>query len=85
MKFYKDKINSIYYWVKIRFNKLTSIHCECNAITFFKNGFYHNSKNYAISNVSKYKKFYLNGNFYGNQNKFTKQSWRKFVKLQAFL
>ncbi len=26
-----------------------------------------------------------NGKYYGDQNDFTKKSWRKFVKIQAFL
>ena len=44
---------------------------------------YHNNKN-AASISFKYKGFYLSGIHYGNNKDFTKQSWRKFAKLQAF-
>jgi hypothetical protein len=90
MKFYKDTINR-FYWHKIINNKLTcSYHLTSPynisiAIEFYKNGQNHNSKNAAkiYNNGNKY--FYLNGKYYGDQNDFTKQSWRKFTKLKAFL
>jgi hypothetical protein len=44
-----------------------------------------NNKNAAIIYCSSYKEFSLNDKKYGNENTFTKQSWRRFVKLQAFL
>jgi hypothetical protein len=90
MKFYKDTINR-FYWNKIINNKLTcsyhltSAHNNISiAIEFYKNGQNHNSKNAAkiYNNGNKY--FYLNGKIY-NHNNFTKQSWRKFIKLQTFL
>ena len=83
MKFYKDYRYS-YYWIKIINNKLTSIYSDCYNILFLKNGKIHNIKNAAYIN-GIYKNYYLNNNLYGNQNDFTKSSWRKFTKLQAFL
>jgi hypothetical protein len=82
MKFYKDKY-SYGYCDKIINNNLTIMYSNIY-IYFYKNGKNHNTKNAAfISN--KYKEFRLNGKYYGNTNDFTKQSWRRFVKLQAFL
>jgi len=54
-------------------------------IVFYKNGMLHNAKNAAYNNNSGYKAFYLNGKYYGDLNDFTKKSWRRFVKMQAFL
>jgi hypothetical protein len=84
MKFYKDKVNKYYYWFKIINNKLTAIHYD-RSTRFMKNGIFHNNKNAAIIYCSSYKEFSLNDKKYGNENTFTKQSWRRFVKLQAFL
>ena len=82
MKFYKDKY--FFYSNKIFNNNLSAILCKYRVILFYKKGKLHNTKNAAfISN--KYKEFHLNGNFYGYKDDFTKHSWRKFVKLQAFL
>jgi hypothetical protein len=68
----------------IIFNKLTCVYSNQYDVEFYYNGKIHNNKNAAfISN--KYKEFRLNGKYYGNTNDFTKQSWRRFVKLQAFL
>ena len=84
MKFYIDKFNSPY--VKIKNNKLTSVFMSFYKTTmFFKNGKYHNSKNAAIYYIDGIKQFYLNGKYYSNYNSFTRKSWRKFVKLMAFL
>jgi hypothetical protein len=86
MKFYRDIDNNIYndYWNKIYYNKLTAIHCDSIAIRFFKNGIKNNNKNASyISNSGKV--FWLNNKSYGYGNNFTKESWRRFVKLQAFL
>jgi hypothetical protein len=88
MKFYKENKNNVYYWNKIKNNKLSCIYCDYIAVDFYKNGKYNNTKNAAInwSNWSNgYKEFYLNNKIYGNQNNFTKSSWRKFVKLKTFL
>jgi hypothetical protein len=82
MKFYKNKD---YYYFIVN-NNLAAIYSNThnNIIMFFKKGEAHNTKNAAyIDNIIK--AFYLNGNFYGNNTDFTKQSWRKFVKMQVFL
>jgi hypothetical protein len=85
MKFYKEIIG-YYYFSKIVNNKLTSIYCGFYTIAFYKNGTEHNNKNYAcIANINKNKYFYLNGKNYSSYRCFTKQLWRKFVKLQVFL
>ena len=83
MKFYRDKYN----WNflnKIEHSELTSLHQSYSyIIQFFKNGKLHNYKN-ASYIFSDYIEFHLNGTFYGDQDDFTKQSWRKFVKMQIF-
>jgi hypothetical protein len=84
MKFYKDKYN----WNflnKIEHSELSSIYQSyINSIEFFKNGKLHNYKN-ASYIFSDYTEFHLNGTYYGDQDDFDKESWRKFAKLQAFL
>jgi hypothetical protein len=95
MKFYKDNNDGdMSFWTKIQRNKLTAIYINVyisektnlNEVIFFENGKFHNNKNIAIINIYyEYKKFYFNGMFYGNEDDFTKKSWRKFVKLKAFL
>jgi hypothetical protein len=95
MKFYKKKTNpmkfynynnTLDYYAKIRGNKLTSIFISYYKTTmFFKNGKYNNTKNAAYITYNGYKKFYLNDKLYGYHYNFTKESWRRFVKLQAFL
>jgi len=80
MKFYLKNKNNL---TKIINNKLTVIY-SCGHIFFFKDGTYHNNKN-AAYNSNRYKEFYLDGIHYGSKNKFTKQSWRRFCKLQVFL
>ena len=85
MKFYADK-GFWNLWNKIVNNNLTCIYYDSIAIRFYKNGLWHNSKNAAYINYSNYKEFYLNGKLYSDNNyDFTKESWRKFSKLQAFL
>ncbi len=84
MKFYKDKVN-FYYLRKIRLHKLTSIYIDNIGVDFFKNGKRHNTKNACFVKDNIIKSFDLNGKYYGYHNEFTKQSWRRFVKLQAFL
>ncbi len=85
MKFYKDKKNSLYYLDKIEVYDLTAICIDfIFNINFYKNGKIHNTKNAAHIN-SIYKDYYLNNEFYGDQNNFNKQSWRRFIKLQAFI
>jgi hypothetical protein len=89
MKFYADK-GFWNLWNKIINNNLTCIYYDSIAVRFFKNGNFHNSKNAAYINYSNYKQFKqfcLNGKLYGDNDDddFTKCSWRKFTKLQAFL
>ncbi len=79
MKFY---INS---YLKIKENKLTAIDFDYYYTRFFKNGVRNNNKNAAIIHILNYKQFYLNDKYYGNQNDLTRKSWRRFVKMQAFL
>jgi hypothetical protein len=86
MKFYKDKNNEYYYWDKIINNNLTAVYVNKNkSIRFFKNGKLHNSKNTAYVHKDGYKIFYLNSKLYGDKDNFTKQTWRRFIKLQALL
>ena len=85
MKFYKF-VYEAYYLDRIKDYNLTAIYrSSTSSIQFYKNGLLHNYKNAAYAFISKHRQFYLNGEFYGNKNDFTKQSWRKFCKLQAFL
>jgi hypothetical protein len=82
MKFYRDINSNDYYW-KIRYNKLNVIYTYNKDILFFKNGKYHNSKNASVFSDFINIQFWLNGKWY--RDDFTKESWRRFVKLQAFL
>ena len=84
MKFYRDKHNSSYYWYKIINNKLDVIYYDIGS-WFFKNGELYNTKNASYKGNDGYKEFNLNGIIYGYEYDFTKESWRRFVKLQAFL
>ena len=86
MKFYRDMNNYDDYWNKIRNNKLNAILLDYyNAVLFYKNGKENNTKNASYIAKSGYKQFCLNDKDYGTNNDFTKESWRRFVKLQAFL
>jgi hypothetical protein len=83
MKFYKN--NNFNICVKAYIRKQTMICQDYPNILFYKNGKYSNNKNAAYIDLDiKFKEFWLDGKPYGNKNDFTKQSWRKFVKLQAF-
>ena len=85
MKFYKDNYRNKYiYWCKIKDNKLTAIYYDSIAVRFFKNGNHHNTKNAAYV-YDGYKEFYLNDKCCSIDDDFTKESWRRFVKLQAFI
>ena len=86
MKFYKynNYHYAHYYHDKIITNKLDCVYYHVKDFCFFKNGKQHNSKNAAYI-CDKYKEFYLNGTSYGNKDNFTKESWRKFVKMKVFL
>jgi hypothetical protein len=72
-------------WLKIRAYNLTAIYNDHFNVIFYKNGKTHNTKNVAYIRRDGYKTFCLNDKYFGDQNYFTKKSWRKFVKLQAFL
>jgi hypothetical protein len=87
MKFYKDKKSYIYFNKSLD-NKLTAVYQHLDKyyfVHFFKNGKFHNSKNADYIDGNGFKDFSLNGKFYGRECDFTKESWRRFVKLQVFL
>ena len=80
MKFYIEAS-----WLKIKAYNLTAIFNDHYNVIFYKNGEIHNNKNAAYINYSGFKEFRLNGIYYGCEEHFNKKSWRKFVKLKAFL
>jgi hypothetical protein len=84
MKFFvKTKLS---FWAKIFYGKKTCVYqIKFEAIAFYKNGILNNTKNAAIIYRNNLKSFYIDGVLFSANNKFTKQSWRKFVKLKAFL
>ena len=89
MKFYNDK-NNYLYWFKtfdyITQNKLSAIYMyDKNSIAFYINGILHNKRNAAVQSILKGSEYYLNDKCYGTEDDFTKKSWRRFIKLQAFL
>ena len=73
------------FWDIIVIERLTAIHNSFFMVRFYKNGRLHNSKNAAVINDYGYREFRLNGNWYNLNKIFTKESWRRFVKLQTFL
>jgi hypothetical protein len=91
MNFYRRSVkhysvinyNTYIYVNKIRSNNLNAIFHDYYEVIFYKNGKIHNSKNAAIYSKSRGKNFWLYDMNYSNE--FTKKSWRKFVKMQAFL
>ena len=90
MKFYTENKGYINYRDKILVNKLTAVYFykysnENYCVQFFKNGKCHNSKNADYVDYRGYKDFSLNGKFYGYHTDFTKETWRRFVKMQVFL
>jgi hypothetical protein len=85
MKFYVDDTYNHVYWYKIYDNKLTAIYYNGFAVRFYKNGKKHNNKNAALIRPKGHKEFVLNNKLYGYHDSFTKESWRRFCKLQAFL
>ncbi len=85
MKFYKEKTYYKYYMYLIFDDKLTAIYCDIASTFFYTNGYENNIKNASYISKNDYKEFCLNGIYYGNNNNFTKSSWRRFVKLKAFL
>lgn len=74
-------------WLKIRAYNLTAIYNDHFNVIFYKKGGMHNYKNAAYKNNNDYKEFTLNGvtHFCCYGNSFTKESWRRYVKLQVFL
>jgi hypothetical protein len=86
MKFYVGKMGTSYL-AKITTNKLCSIftHISFEIVNFYKKGKRHNVKNAAVSCKNGNKEFWLNDKIYCYEYNFTKQSWRKFVKLKVFL
>ena len=85
MKFYRDKNNLYHYLHEITDNNLSAIRQDkYRVILFFKNGKQYNAKNAAYV-YDGYKEFYLNDKCCGIDDDFTKESWRRFVKIQAFL
>ena len=86
MKFYRNKAIGLFIHLDIiKNNKLTAIYMDNFGGDFFKDGLRHNSKNAAYIRYDGYKQFYLNNKCYGDEDDFTKQSWRRFVKMQVFL
>ena len=85
MKFYRYNINYFFH-NNIIINNLTAVYLNFyGSISFYKNGLYHNDKNLSFIDNDGYKEFCLNGKIYSNNTNFTKKTWRKFVKLKAFL
>jgi hypothetical protein len=92
MKFYLDHFKSLLL-SKIKGNKLNAVHINLftKQVQFFKSGLINNGKNAAILFEIEYgykyrdKFFYLNDKYYGDNEDFTKHSWRRFCKLKAFL
>ena len=84
MKFFKF-VKTTNYLNEIRFNNLTAIYDNYYNVIFYKNGKRHNSKNTSYISKNGRKEFCLNAIYYGSEEDFTKKSWRRFVKLQAFL
>jgi hypothetical protein len=85
MKFYKDQSkNHFYYYDIICFNNLDAIYYDNSYVIFLKNGVESNNKNSSVIYNNGMKTFCLNGITYGYENDFTKQSWRRFIKMQVF-
>ncbi len=83
MKFYKSYSYYGSNLEKIISENLNAIYSYYDVL-FFKNGKEYNDKNAAYISIIN-KQFILNNEVYGNENTFNKKSWRRFVKLQAFL
>ena len=83
MKFYRHNPKYNYFKILVD-NNLTGVYSSFS-VQFFKNGKFHNSKNADYINSNNNKIFSLNGKRYGDHKDFTKQSWRRFIKLKAFL
>ena len=73
------------FYMKYMIKKITAILSLSFAVLFYKNGERHNDKNGAHIGLNNFAGFWLNGFWHGYNTNFTKESWRKFVKLQAFL
>ena len=64
--------------------KFTAIICNENSVAFYLNGKRNNNNNASFF-YKDLKHFYLDGKYMGNQDCYNKSSWRKFIKLSAFL
>jgi hypothetical protein len=84
MKFYRENSNNFLKTI-IYHSTLTCVYNYNSFVFFYKNSKKHNSKNAAYIDYNGYKAFCLNDKFYGNERKFTKLSWRRFVKMQVLL
>ena len=51
---------------------------------WFKNGKRHREEGPAIEYFWGSKEWYLNGKFYGDDDDFTNESWKKFIKTLMF-
>ena len=93
MKFYRDKYAEYdlvaafddKYYSQINDKQLNAIYHNPIKVEFLKNGLDYNTKNAAIVYINGYKRYCLHDIIYGDSTKFTKQSWRRFVKLQILL
>jgi hypothetical protein len=80
MKFYRN-----FNYNEVRMSKIIAICSDYYGVVFYKNGKMHNTRNAAYINDLGYKQFVLNDKYYGVETNFTKESWRRFVKLKVFL
>jgi hypothetical protein len=88
MKFYK--YNDFNQLLKLVNNKFPFIYNYTKFYTaFYNDGAFHNIKNASYIQFDGIKYFCLNGILYGAQygaqSDYTKESWRRFTKLKAFL
>ena len=51
---------------------------------WYKNGFLHREDGPAIESTNHEKSWYLNNKYYGKNDKFTNESWERFVKTLIF-
>ena len=51
---------------------------------WFKNGVHHREDGPAYEGYNGYLEWYLNGKFYGCNDDFTVESWKRFVKTLIF-
>jgi hypothetical protein len=85
MKFYAFNKRKNFYLAIIKNKKLTAIYSDSFAVDFFKDGLRSNCKEAAHIRSDRFKEYFFNEIYYGNSQYFTKKSWRRFIKLRAFL